>query len=56
MREALVILGAAVVIPPFHRMRISTVLGFMLMGVLGRDGAARWDRPGCGATPPPFQG
>ena len=35
MREALVILGAAaVVIPLFHRMRISTVLGFMLVGVL----------------------
>jgi len=35
MREALVILGAAaIVIPLFHRLRISTVLGFMLVGVL----------------------
>jgi monovalent cation:H+ antiporter-2, CPA2 family len=34
MREALVILGsAAVVIPLFHRLRISPVLGFMLVGV-----------------------
>ena len=35
MREALVILGAAsVVIPLFHRLRISPVLGFMLVGML----------------------
>ena len=35
MREALVILGAAaIVIPIFHRLRVSPVLGFMLVGVL----------------------
>ncbi len=34
MREALVVLGAAaVVIPLFHRLRISAVLGFMLVGM-----------------------
>lgn len=34
MREALVILGAAaVVIPLFHRLRVSAVLGFMLVGL-----------------------
>ena len=35
MREALVILAAAaVVIPLFHRLRVSPVLGFMLVGLL----------------------
>lgn len=35
VREALVILGAAaVVIPVFHRLRVSPVLGFMLVGLL----------------------
>ena len=35
MREAMVILGAAaVVIPVFHRLRVSPVLGFMLVGLL----------------------
>lgn len=35
MREALVILGAAaIVIPLFHRLRVSPVLGFMLVGLL----------------------
>lgn len=35
IREAVVILaGAAIVIPLFHRMRVSPVLGFMLVGVL----------------------
>ncbi|MGI4953785.1 MAG: cation:proton antiporter [Janthinobacterium lividum] len=35
MREALVILGsAAIVIPVFHRLRVSPVLGFMLVGIL----------------------
>src|SRR3954454_5378932 len=35
MREALVILGAvAVVIPIFHRLRLSPVLGYMLLGLL----------------------
>ncbi len=35
MREALVILGsAAIVIPLFHRIRVSPVLGFMLVGLL----------------------
>lgn len=34
-KEALVVLGAAgVVIPLFHRLRISSVLGFMLVGVI----------------------
>ncbi len=34
MREALVVLGAAaIVIPLFHRLRISAVLGFMLVGM-----------------------
>src|SRR5690242_19963382 len=34
-KEALVILGAAgVVIPLFHRLRISAVLGFILVGVV----------------------
>ena len=35
MREAIVILGAAaIVIPLFHRLRVSPVLGFMLVGLL----------------------
>ena len=35
MREALLVLGgAAVVIPLFHRLRVSPVLGFMLVGLL----------------------
>ena len=35
MREALVILGsAAIVIPLFHRFRVSPVLGYMLVGLL----------------------
>ena len=35
IREAVVILGAAaVVIPVFHRLRVSPVLGFMLVGLL----------------------
>ena len=35
LREAVVILGAAaIVIPVFHRLRLSPVLGFMLVGVL----------------------
>ncbi len=35
MREALVVLGAAaVVIPLFHRLRLSPVLGYMLVGLL----------------------
>ena len=35
MREALVILGAvAIVIPIFHRLKLSPVLGYMLLGVL----------------------
>ena len=35
MREALVVLGAAaIVIPLFHRLRVSPVLGFMLVGLL----------------------
>ena len=34
-REALVVLGAAgVVIPLFHRLRVSSVLGFMLVGIV----------------------
>src|SRR5471030_1604728 len=34
-KEALVVLGAAgVVIPLFHRLRISAVLGFMLVGIV----------------------
>ena len=34
-KEALVVLGAAgVVIPLFHRLRVSPVLGFMLVGVV----------------------
>src|SRR3954468_213323 len=34
-REALVILGAvAIVIPIFHRLRLSPVLGYMLLGLL----------------------
>ena len=34
IREALVVLGAAgIVIPLFHRLRISAVLGFMLVGM-----------------------
>ena len=42
-REALIILGAAaVVIPMFHRLRISPVLGFMLVGmVVGPFGLGR---------------
>ena len=41
-KEALVVLGAAgVVIPLFHRLRISPVLGFMLVGlVVGPFGIA----------------
>lgn len=48
MREALVVLGAAaVVIPLFHRLRLSPVLGYMLVGLLaGPSGlgalAERW--------------
>jgi CPA2 family monovalent cation:H+ antiporter-2 len=35
MREALVVLGsAAIVIPLFHRLRLSPVLGYMIVGVL----------------------
>src|SRR5947208_15149737 len=35
MREALVILGSvAIVIPLFHRVKLSPVLGYMLLGVL----------------------
>ena len=35
MREAVIILGsAAIVIPLFHRLRVSPVLGFMLVGLL----------------------
>src|SRR5438270_5096304 len=35
MREALVILGSvAIVIPLFHRLKLSPVLGYMLLGVL----------------------
>ena len=34
-KEALVVLGAAgVVIPLFHRLRVSPVLGFMLVGIV----------------------
>ena len=34
-REALIVLGAAgVVIPLFHRLRVSSVLGFMLVGIV----------------------
>src|ERR1700712_3893277 len=34
-KQALVVLcGAAIVIPLFHRLRISSVLGFMLVGVV----------------------
>ena len=34
-KEALIVLGAAgVVIPLFHRLRISSVLGFMLVGIV----------------------
>src|SRR5271165_4583492 len=34
-KEALVVLGAAgVVIPLFHRLRVSSVLGFMLVGIV----------------------
>jgi monovalent cation:H+ antiporter-2, CPA2 family len=41
-REALIVLGAAgVVIPLFHRLRVNSVLGFMLVGiVVGRFGLA----------------
>ncbi len=50
IREAVVILGsAAVVIPVFHRFRVSPVLGFMLVGLLvgpyglgALTGAAPW--------------
>src|SRR5947208_3722483 len=35
MREALVILGSvAIVIPLFHRLRVSPVLGYMLLGLI----------------------
>jgi monovalent cation:H+ antiporter-2, CPA2 family len=34
-REALIVLGAAgVVTPLFHRLRVSSVLGFMLVGIV----------------------
>src|SRR5579884_1810361 len=34
-KEALIVLGAAgVVIPLFHRLRVSSVLGFMLVGIV----------------------
>lgn len=44
MQQALVILGAAaLVIPLFHRLRLSPVLGFMLVGlVLGPSGLGAW--------------
>src|SRR5215813_7898664 len=36
-KQALIVLGAAgVVIPIFHRLRVSPVLGFMLVGVVDR--------------------
>ena len=51
-REALVILGAAaIVIPLFHRLRLSPVLGYMLVGLLAGPsglGALADRRPGCG--------
>lgn len=42
-KEALIVLGAAgIVIPLFHRLRVSTVLGFMLVGiVVGPHGLGR---------------
>ena len=50
VREALVVLGsAAIVIPLFHRLRVSPVLGYMLVGLLAGPsglgaltGAAPW--------------
>ena len=46
-KEALVVLGAAgVVIPLFHRLRVSSVLGFMLVGHRGRS-----VRPGLACAP-----
>ncbi len=42
-KEVLLVLGtAALVVPAFHRLKISPIFGFMLMGaVLGPDGLAR---------------
>jgi CPA2 family monovalent cation:H+ antiporter-2 len=42
-KEVLLVLGtAAVVVPAFHRLKISPIFGFMLMGaLLGPDGLAR---------------
>src|SRR4051794_33866354 len=49
MREALIILGAvAVVIPLFHRLKLSPVLGYMLLGLLAGPsglGALAHDAP-----------
>ena len=47
-KEALIVLGAAgIVIPLFHRLHVSSVLGFMLVGVaVGPFGLAlRYQRP-----------
>ncbi len=50
MREALVVLAAAaIVIPLFHRIKLSPVLGYMVVGVLagpsGLGALARWWPP-----------
>ena len=46
LRDALVILGAAgIVIPAFARLRISPVIGFILVGIIaGPSGLGAWSR------------